>query len=418
MIERLKNTGYHFLRKTEKYTKTDMVYLASGGFWLSVKVFAGAILAFGLSLAFANLLPQATFGEYKYIFSIFGLLALATLPGMGTSVVKAIAQGFDGTASAAFKTKIRWGMLGSLGALAVALYYFIQGNERLAEAFLISAIFLPFVDTLGIFTTILNGKKFFRLSAAYEITVQAISIAVIIATLFYTKNLLLILLSYFLAYTITRFIALRLAIHRHTTNKKVDGSAIGYGKHLSAMEVLGTIAETAESMLLWQFLGPAALAVYSFAKAIPLNMSTALKRIVPLSLPKFAQRDIASIKKTLLHRMLVMFAGLAVIVLVYIVAAPYIYKIFFPQYIEAIFYSQLYVLTLLLFPKKILGTILNAHGYIKALYINSIAIPIIKLILLVILVPTFGILGAIFSELTTQLFSLILLATLFVRAKY
>ena len=67
MIKKYKNSVYTFLRKTEKYTKTDMVYLASGGFWLSIKTALSILIALSLSIAFANLLPKETFGEYKYI---------------------------------------------------------------------------------------------------------------------------------------------------------------------------------------------------------------------------------------------------------------------------------------------------------------------------------------------------------------
>jgi O-antigen/teichoic acid export membrane protein len=413
----LQDKLHTLLRKTEKYTKTDMVYLASGGFWLGVKVVLGALLSLALSLAYANLLPQTIFGEYKYVFSVFGFLALAGLPGMSTSVVKSIAQGFDGTAMAALKIKIKWGVLGGIGAVCVGIYYFIHGNIELAGAFFVSGIFLPVVDAFGMWSTILNAKKLFRISAYYEIGIQAICISILITTLFFTNNLIIILLAYFGSYTTARFLALRTIIKHHTVNQNVDPTGVGHGKHLSAMEVMGTLTETVEGMLLWQFLGPIPLAIYSFSKAIPNQINAALKRIVPLSLPKFAQREMHVIKKTLIYRLILMFVFLLLITGAYIIVAPYIYQVFFPKYVDSIFYSQLYILTLLFFPKKILGTILNAHGHVRALYINSVATPVLKLIILISLVPSFGILGAVFSELVSQLFSLVLLSILFVNSR-
>ena len=136
-----------------------------------------------------------------------------------------------------------------------------------------------------------------------------------------------------------------------------------------------------------------------------------------LALPRFAKRDLRLIKKTLLHRIIQLTVVLVLIVVAYIIAAPYIFNALFPQYTEAIFYSQIFALTLLFFPKKIIGTVLSAHERTKELYINSTSVPIVKLILLVSLIPSFGILGAIIAEILTQLFSLILISVLFIRTR-
>lgn len=415
MMEKLKNKTYHVLRKTEKYTKTDMVYLASGGFWLFLKTFLAALIALGVSVAFANLLPKQTYGEYKYVFSIFGFLSISTLLGMGTATTKAVAQGYEGTPVASLKTKITWGFAGSLGAICIMLYYLANGNIRLAESFGLVAIFLPFIDTLGIFNSVLTGKKLFNISTFYEIFIQAISALAITTTLFLTDNLIVILASYFLTYTIMRLIVFRKVIEKYTDNKKVDASATKYGKHLSVMEILSVVAETINTLLLWHFLGAVPVAVYSFAKAIPAQISSALQRINTLAFPKFAQRDFQSIKKPMTYKMLKMFIFMVIIVITYFITAPYIYTVFFPQYTESIFYSQIFALTLLFFPQKFIGTVFQAHAHTKALYISSTIVPIVRIILMLALIPPFGIMGALVAEICARAFNLLLVSFLFVR---
>ena len=415
MVEKFKSRAYELLRKTEKYTKTDMVYLARGGFWLSLKTALSMLIAFGLSVAFANLLPKETFGEYKYIFSLFGLLAIPTLLGMGTSVTKSVAQGYEGTPIAAVKIKILWGMLGSIASAAVATYYFLQGNTGLAGAFGIVAIFLPFVDTFGLFNAITTGKQLFRVSVIYETVIQAFSAIAIATSLFLTDNLLIILLVYFTVYTTARFVVFQIVMRKHTKNREVDVAAITYGKHLSVMEVLGVISGTIDSILLWQFLGAGPLAVYSFAKAIPAQINGALKKIVVLAYPKFTLRDFQSIKEPLTQKMLKLFLLIAVIIAVYIVVAPYIFNIFFPQYTDAIFYSQIFALSLLLFPQKFITTLFQAHARKKVLYISSTVTPFVRLALALILIPSFGIMGAIFTEIGARTFSMLVISFLFIR---
>src|SRR3990167_10664736 len=91
--ERVRGRLYRFLRWSERYTKTDMVYLASGGFWLVLGQIIFALSAFILAVAFANLVPQATYGTYKNLTSMAAMFAIFSLPGMAVAVTRASAQG-------------------------------------------------------------------------------------------------------------------------------------------------------------------------------------------------------------------------------------------------------------------------------------------------------------------------------------
>ena len=417
MIQAAKKGLLRALRWSERYTKTDMVYLASGSFWLFLKRIFSGFIAAGLAIAFANLLNPTMYGEYKYVFSLFTLLAIPTLLGMGDAATKAVAQGFEGTPASTLKIKIAWGTLGSIASAAVALYYFVMGNNVLAGAFLIIAIFLPFVDTFGIFNSVLTGKRLFRVSIFYEIAVQGISALVIIITLFLTKNLVIILVSYFSMYTLTRLIAFRIVMQKYTENKDVDPTALSYGKHLSAMRIIGTVSESIDNILLWQFTGPAPLAVFAFAKAIPVQIREMFGTIPKLAFPKFAQRDFREIKKTLLRRMALLFFIMVGVVIAYAIVAPYIYRLFFPQYIDAILYSQLFALSLLFFPQKFIGTAFQAHAHKRALYISSTAAPIAKIILSIALIPAFGIMGAVLAEIGGRAVNFLILSFLFFTAR-
>jgi O-antigen/teichoic acid export membrane protein len=90
MWNKFKNKTYHLLRWSEKYTKTDMVYLTKGGFWLTTGKIISAIVGFILLIIYANFLPKETFGNFQYILSIIGLLYIFNLPGLDTSLTKSI----------------------------------------------------------------------------------------------------------------------------------------------------------------------------------------------------------------------------------------------------------------------------------------------------------------------------------------
>jgi len=69
-----------------------MVYLASGGVWLTASKVCATTASLIVSITFANLLLPETYGAYKYLLSIFAILTLTTMPGIDTSFQRAVAQ--------------------------------------------------------------------------------------------------------------------------------------------------------------------------------------------------------------------------------------------------------------------------------------------------------------------------------------
>lgn len=413
MINKIKQKIYKLLKVSEKYTKTDMVYLAKGGFWLTAGQMVSSICSFLLAIAFANLLPRETYGVYKYILSIASLLAIPTLSGIDTAITQAVSRGYEGSFIKGIKTKIYWGLLGGLASLILAVYYYFNNNITLAFAFLIVGIFVPFMDSLLIYNTLLFGKKKFKISTRYNIIIQILSFAIMISVLFLTNNIFLIVFACFLSNTLFRSLFLFITIKKFKPNKKKDPKTIPYGKHLSLINVILTIADQLDKILIFHYLGAIELAIYTLAIAPPVQIRKLCKNITTLAFPKLAQHKISEIKNTLPIKIFIFFLVMIPIVIIYILIAPYLYKFIFPQYTEAIFYSQIFVLVLLLYPKGLMMTIFTTHLHKKKIYFISTIMPLIRIGLLLILLPLYGILGTILAIIGTELISLILLIFLF-----
>ncbi len=417
MLKKSKTKIYKLLKKSEKYTKTDMVYLTKGSFWLTLGQGASSLAAFFLAIAFANLLPQETYGTYKYILSLMGILSIPTLQGMNTSIKKAVAQNYEGSLMPAIKTKLKWGSLSAIAALILSFYYFLNKDNTLTFAFLILAVFIPFFHALQIYGSFLQGRKLFKFSAKYRIITQLLSTSSIIGILFLSNNIFLILFTYLAANTFLRALFTFTTIKKFKPNKKSDPEAISYGKHLSLVRALGIIAGKTDKIILWHFLGAAPLAIYSFATAPPKQINKINGTIINLAFPKLAQRKISEIRQTLPVKLFRFLLIIVPIVIVYIILAPYLYELLFPQYTDAIFYSQIFALVLLFQPVNLIRTTFTAHAHKRKIYFLSTVNPIFKITSLIILIPLFGILGAIISLLAAQFFNLILTLILFNKIK-
>ena len=410
MIKKIKQKTKKVLIWSQKYTQTDMVYLAKGGFWLSLEQIFSTVSSFLLAIAFANLLEPATYGNYKYILSIVGLLTIFTLPGMGTAIIQASARGFEGSFYSAFKEKIKFGAIGSLSAIGLSIYYFLEGNYTLPIPLLISAIFLPLWQASTIYRGFLTSKKLFDVNVKYSTLTSIIYVSVMTVTLFLTKNIYWLVLSYFASNTFLNYFFYCLTKRKLKPNKKEDIKTLSYGKHLSLVQVIGTIAGQLDKILIFHYLGANQVAIYSLAMAPPDQIKGLLKKVQSLTLPKFAPKTKTKIKRNLWKKLLFFLVIVSVITIIYIILAPLVYKIFFPKYLTSIHYSQFFAISLLTTPTVLLRSIFQAKATIKESYYVTLFNGIIKILLMFVLVLLFGLWGIIWaiviSRFLTFFFSL------------
>lgn len=410
---KLKNLIYKSLINTQKFTGTDNVYLATQGSYLTIGNIINTVASFLLAMAFSGLLPKEIYGQYRYILSIMTVIGICALPGMENAIIQTVARGFEGSFKKIVKTRFKWGILGSLASLCFAVYFLIIQNTPLSIAFLIAAIFFPIMQSMTSYLSYLTGKKLFGIQVKYSTLTQVLSTISIIITLFLTKSLIILVLVYFSSNTILGIYFLLKTIKKNPPNKKEDPNAISFGKHITAIKIIGTISEQLDRILLFNFLGAAQVAIYSFAELPTRQINSFLKNVRFLALPKLATRSREELRKTLLKKIGKASILILPMIIIYIIAAPYIYKIFFPQYLESVFYSQLFVIGLIAFPTTLITLSLEAKLMKKELYEFNIISSVIRIILLFILIPLLGILGVIIAQLTTRAFNIFLALFLF-----
>lgn len=412
---KIQNFLYQFLRKTQKYTGTDNVYLAKGGFWLTLGSIASSAVAFLMAIAFANLLSPSTYGNYKYILSLVGILGIFSLTGIRTAVAQATARGLEGSFYTGFKTQLKWGILLSFAATGMSLYYWLRGNEFLPIPLLIIAVFLPLMMASRVYVGILTGRKLFYIQTKYNIINQIVFAAIIITALFFTKNLLWLITAYIVSHTFLTYFFYLITKLKFKPNKKEDPKTLSFGIHLSLMEVVGKAASYLDQILLFTLVGSSQLAIYAFAIILPEQIKSTLGNIQALASPKLAAKSRTDIRKTIMQKVKKLFFLSVVIIILYIVIAPYFYRIFFPQYINSVLYSQVFILSLVAVPGSLLSMVFQAKMMKKELYLLRI-IPVVRIILFVALIPFYGIWGAIMALVGASIFGVGL--TLFLFRKF
>ncbi len=404
-METIKEKAIRALRWSERYTKTDMVYLTKGGFWLAVGHFMQMAGGLALSIAFANMLPKAVYGTYQFVMSLETIIGGLTLSGLGTALMRSMASGKGGTLAWAFKTQLTWNIGIVVAAGASAIYYFYNGDTEIGAALLIVGTFAPFLSAFNLYRPFLEGKQLFKESTTLGVWRRPIPIISLITALLFTDNPVVLVLVYFISNTVSAGLIYSLTKHRYPEPAETaDPNTLKYAKHLSILGFFALITAHLDKILLFHFLGPAPAAIYMIASLPSDQLHKLFGLIGRLVFRKFARHDFETLRKSLSHKFMLFFLAVGAITIVYYFTAPYVFGFIFPKYVEAVFFSQILMLTLLFRPATLFNQVFVAHGLKRAQYFLQLSSNAIKITLLILLIPMYGIWGAVASMLAMYVY--------------
>ena len=132
--------------------------------------------------------------------------------------------------------------------------------------------------------------------------------------------------------------------------------------------------------------------------------------------PKFSARDSGEIRAHIKEKFIKLFFLGALIVGFYILAAPFIYNTFFPQYKESIFLSQLFAISMLNIAFIPADVFLPAKKKIKEQYLINIIHPIVTVAIMAAFLVWQGLLGLIIARILGRFFGSFLNLIFFYRS--
>jgi len=417
MLASLKRSFHSFAEWSQVYTKTDMLYVMHGGFWLTLAKGIGIAVSLLVATAMANLVAPEVFGMYRFVLAGAGIIGALSLTGMSSVIVQSVARGYEGALRAGARDYLRWSFISVAVSLGVASYYFVQENTALTIGFLLVAALNPLLSAYSFFTQFISGKKDFRTQALFDTIADIIPAACLVVALFVIKNPIAILLVYFLIGILTNIVLYYATLRKFRPNDHVDPAALPFVKHLSFMGILGKVGENIDKILVFHYLGAAPLALYAFAQTPIAQLKLLADIPVRVALPKLSERPLSELRSSLPRKTFILTGVMFAVVVVYVGAAPFLFKFLFPAYGQAVIYTQLLALSLIFTPSAMFSAALTAHTKKRELYISQAILPILKIGLFVIFLPLYGIWGAIWVTIVHQFITFAVFGYLFWQAK-
>lgn len=410
MIQKARNKIYRALRWSEKYTKTDMLYLAKGGFWVTFGQSITSVLSLVLLIAFANLLPKETYGTYRYILSIAGVLNIFTLTGMNSAVGRAVAAGNEGILKTSVKYQLKWNLLMLVAFWVLAGYYFINGNDLFAISFFVLGVFVPSTLAFNTYGAYLEGKREFKVANILNVISVLIYVVGVLAAILLKGDVVWLIIAYAITTFFSTFFFYIFILRKFKPPvETTDKEALKYGRELSYIRLIGPIVSQVDKIILAHFWGPAQLATYTLAMAVPSRAVLFIKKWVSLGFPKFVAKTPQEINTVFYRRIFQgMSIGFAVAVL-YILISPYLFKYLLPQYLDGVLYSQILAVSFVFaMPGRYLGLLFESQKLSRLIFIRSIIQSIIVILLYVVLGIWGGILGLTVAFVLNSFISMLL----------
>jgi len=358
------------------------------------------------SVLWARSFDQDTYGKYQIVVASGAVVASFTMSGLNDAALISAAKRKDGNLDSILKLRL---LVASIGAFVLAGWAMVRYRDDtpMMLAFLISAVMFAPMQLQPIWVAFTNGKRRFRLLTIGQIALAAASLVGIAAfTLFgATAPRMLpwvILGSQGLTVVVGLYLQLMLREMKETTDR--DPAIVRYGHHVTAAFLLAWVFSS-DRLIVGEVLSNADVALLSVALVMPNQVKVFFNAFEQVFLPQVtAAASVAAAWEYIKPRMFRLWAAYTALGVIGFLVLPIAIPMFFShKYVLAVPYAKWLWLSLCLSsPFTFLASILNSQRDKRFLYIKNLASPATTIILFVLLIPTYGLDGAVGARIANH----------------
>lgn len=394
----------------------DVEYLVCSGLWVSFGHIFTIARGFLMALILTHFLSSQVFGQYNWLVSILGIISVFSLSGIGIAITQAVARGKEGAYRQGFLLSLKWGALGGIVLLGLALFYYLwKGEGQFGMTFFLMAFLFPFYTTSFLSRAFWGGKKRFDVLTKQRIVIAFCSLLVMGSAAVLFNNLTYQIVAFLLSTILFEgFFTVRALKFINTQN---DEKLSTFARQRSNMNIISLITFNFDYFVIPFFVGFELFAPYVLAMSIAAQLKGIFKLLSSIIFPKLADRDFQSASR-LLKRYLgkIIFSAICLgVILVYLL--PILIDVFFPSdYSQAAFYVQILILAIALqLPVMFINQFFNAQKMVTVLYKITFFNLILKIALLLPLLYWWHLTGAAIAFLIFRIIVLIFMIFLFWR---
>jgi len=364
------------------------------------------VISLGVASLMAAVFTREQYGTYQFVIGVVAGLSFLSLLGSGPVIMQETAKGNHGTFVRAFKWQLLLSPLYSVALLALAgYYYYVADKTAIALCFAATSAFFPLKTVLVSYQSYVLGRQNYSLYARLPVLV---SLGVAVATalaVWITRSPAPVLLVVGVVTVAMHLLAFKYVFKTcPPENDSHHPSSIRFGFGLSALYITPTISAQLGTLLVGTLLSMENVAVLVLA-VMPLQKSKALldplrEYFSPRVVSKTGSRMFRGANRVILAYMSVALAY----VLIAVAVMPLFFRIFFPDYMDAIPLARLAMFCLLPgAPAAIMELTIYSERRLRQTGVIRLAQFIFDLAVAVVFIYKWGVLGAIIARFAAGL---------------
>ena len=383
-------------------------------------VFLLRFVQLGMGLAstyfLARSMSKESFGLYNMVMNAVGIASLFSLSGLTNSLVQAVARGYEGTYRAIVPIAFGCSFVGSFGLAALSGWYFFEGNNQSAWGLVAAAILLPFAHGLVQWKSVIIGRERFDQLMLFDGVVSFLTYGFVIAVVvLWPGEYALAILVTLIVPAILNMSLTVLKYRQIPVDAPIEQQNVQYGIKTTFYSGLGSIGSNLDRILVFSFLSPVALAMYVAAAKLPELLSAAMQDVGAVLAPRLAKHENYSKRIDNIFSVMAVSYGLIVLVVAFLLVPVIVPFLYGSNYADSVPFAQALTCSVALgFHADLRFRFIRSQIDVKGYRDTMIVCSVVRLLAFLILVPLFGILGAVLGMFIYRI-SLILIVRIVIR---
>ncbi len=375
-------------------------------------------LGFAATFFLARCLSVDQYGQYNFVIGAIGVLSVFSLTEMNNAVMQSVARGYYGTYKSAILKTFQFSTIASVILWGMSAYYcLIKGDLYLALGLLIAGACFPFYRGLIQWKSLRVAEhKFKELARIEGMNSITTNVAIVVAVLWVPEHLLPPLLCFLIIPACRNVLTTLIDIRNIPQESKSESGSMEYGLKSSLIGSLSQLSVDLDRIILFFFLSPAAVAMFSAADRISDIFKSLTQDLAGVMAPKLARQQEYSSNLDKLFMLYSLVLGVGLILFCFTLLPQVFVIIFTEKYTEAIPYAQ----------ALLCSNVIGNFAILRFRYVRSqmdiknyknvtIGAAIVRILSLLILVPFFGVWGAIAATFIYRITTSVLINNLIKR---
>jgi O-antigen/teichoic acid export membrane protein len=365
------------------------------------------VLGLASAAVLARVFLPADLGAYLLAISVFTMGSFAALPGMSTALLRGVLKGNERAVGSVMIRSVATSTVVGIVLVGVGSSGAVSGDGRTIWGALFAAGLMLPLSAFDKYDVVLQGRRNFYASRALLVAGAALNAVIVPIVAALTASVASTLVAFAACDALKKAAGWWVVLRTGLTGRDAEFTSelIRQGWQQSAYEAVSPISSQLDRVVLGT-IAPSTLAVYHIGAQLPRHVKDNAKAIMSVPIAHWSAMETKSnLAEISRHGGKVMLAGIALSLLVCMAAPWLLPTVFGKQYRDSVPVAMALSATIAL---RLLGSVYWAVDQMqnvgKAYGKNVVATKVVYIIMLVFLIPRFGIAGAVGSIIVFDVF--------------